>query len=103
MTYVSTPELLITRISLANEVMPTTPDGQDERPTSSTDFRFYDAPCYSREMDSPRPLNAGGRWREVDFMNFPVEENALGMSMRQIGWEKRKRVKEATTTAAIAM
>lgn len=31
-------------------------------------------------------------------MNFPVEENALGMSTRQIGWEKRKRVKEATTT-----
>lgn len=34
-------------------------------------------------------------------MNFPVEENALGMSTRQIGWEKRKRVKEATTATAV--
>lgn len=33
-------------------------------------------------------------------MNFPVEENALDMSTRQIGWEKRKRVKETTTTTA---
>jgi len=102
MTYVSTPELLITRISFANEVA--IPDGQDERPTSSTDFRFYEVSCYSarsREIDSPRLLNAGGRWREVDFMNFPVEDNALSMSTRQIGWEKRKRVKEATTATAI--
>lgn len=33
-------------------------------------------------------------------MNFPVEENAADMSTRQIGWEKRKRVKEATSVTA---
>lgn len=33
-------------------------------------------------------------------MSFPVEENAVDMFTRQIGWEKRKRVKEATTVTA---
>ncbi|KAF7407441.1 hypothetical protein HZH66_001978 [Vespula vulgaris] len=33
-------------------------------------------------------------------MSFPIEENAVGMFTRQIGWEKRKRVKEAAAAAA---
>ena len=36
------------------------------------------------------------------IVNFPVKENAVGMSMRQIGWEKRKRVKEATVATVTA-
>lgn len=36
------------------------------------------------------------------MVNFPVKENAVGMSMRQIGWEKRKRVKEATVATVTA-
>lgn len=79
--------------------MSTTPN--NVRPTSFADFRFYEAACLFRVFE--RDGFAGGRWREVSFMNFPVEENALGMSTRQIGWEKRKRVKEATmATAATA-
>lgn len=96
MTYVSTPELLIS-LAFINEAMSTTPN--DARPTSFADFRFYVA---RRFRVFERDGFTGGRWREVGFMNFPVEENALGMSTRQIGWEKRKRVKEATMATAAA-
>lgn len=41
---------------------------------------------------------AGG---ETGIVNFPVKENAAGMSTRQIVWEKRKRVKEATVATAM--
>lgn len=52
MTYVSTPELLISYISFANEAMLMT--WTYKRPTLSADFRFYDVVCYSaysRERD----------------------------------------------------
>jgi len=51
-------------------------------------------------MDSSRSLTAVAGSERSFFMNFPVEENAVDMSTRQIGWEKRKRVKEATTVTA---
>lgn len=79
--------------------IPMTPDGQDARPTSPISALRLPAIPRVQERWICRGT-AGGRWREVGFMNFPVKENALGMSTRQIGWEKRKRVKEATTTAA---
>lgn len=65
MTYVSTPELLISRISFANEAMPTTttprarPRSHDPlRPAISAFTRPRLLSAYSREMDSQRPLTA---------------------------------------------
>lgn len=106
MPYVSAFELLISCISFANEAMQMTPDGRDARPTSSAPtsaFAKLPVPFRVFRRDGFAEVsNRRGRWREVDFMNFPVEENTIGMSTRQIGWEKRKRVKEATATTTAA-
>lgn len=87
----------IPRISFANEAMPTT----SARRTTYFICRFpFLRGCLLFRVFK-RDGFADGRWWEVGFMNFPVEENALDLSTRQIGWEKRKQVKEATTVTAV--
>ncbi|KAL2725379.1 glutaredoxin domain-containing cysteine-rich protein CG31559-like [Vespula squamosa] len=67
---------------------------------------FLQKPSSKKATKRNRTRRGGESRQQVvmpGVMSFLIEENAVGMFTRQIGWEKRKQVKEAAVAAATTM